>query len=113
MFQIKVLSSVELNGKMVTYSEWVKIWQECPRNSVGIATGYVLERRGSIFGSGKGFFLRHSVKTGSGAHPASYPSGTRVLPQGVKRPGPEDAHLPPSSAEVKNSEAIISSPIRA
>jgi hypothetical protein len=48
------------------------------------------------------FSLRHSVQTGSGAHPASYPmGGTRGSFPGVKRPGCEADHSPPSSAEVK------------
>jgi hypothetical protein len=37
----------------------------------------------------------------NGAHPASYPMGTRALSLGVKRPGREADHSPPSSAEVK------------
>jgi hypothetical protein len=45
-------------------------------NSVGIATGYELEGRGSILDRGKIFFLFHSVQTGSGSPPASYPMGT-------------------------------------
>jgi len=35
------------------------------------------------------------------AHPASYTVGTRALSLGVKRPGRETDHSPPSSAEVK------------
>jgi hypothetical protein len=46
--------------------------------------------------------LQHHVQTGSGAHPASYPVGTRALSVGVKQPGHEADHSPPSSsAEVK------------
>jgi hypothetical protein len=46
--------------------------------------------------------LHHRVQNGSGAHPpASNPMGTRVLSLGVKRPGHEADHSPPSSAEVK------------
>jgi hypothetical protein len=46
--------------------------------------------------------LLHSVQTDPEAHPASYPMGTR----GVKRQGRVADHSPPSSAEVKKSEAI-------
>jgi hypothetical protein len=46
------------------------------------------------------FSLHHSVQNGFGAHPASYPMGTRDLSLGVKRPGREVDHSPPSSAEV-------------
>jgi hypothetical protein len=39
--------------------------------------------------------------TGSGAHPASYPVGTRGPFPGVRRPGREADRSPPCSAEVK------------
>jgi hypothetical protein len=43
------------------------------------------------------------VQTGSGAHPASYPKGTRdSFPGGKARPGRDADHSPLSSAEVKN-----------
>jgi hypothetical protein len=48
--------------------------------SVGIAQGYGLDDRGSRirFPAGAGnFSLHHRVQNGSGAHPASYPMGTR------------------------------------
>jgi hypothetical protein len=41
------------------------------------------------------------VQNGTGAHPASYPMGTGALSVGIKRPGREADHSPPSSAEVK------------
>jgi hypothetical protein len=81
-------------------------------NSVGIATGYGLDDRGSIPGRGKRFSLLPSVQTGSGVHPASYPVGTGALSIGVKRPGYDADHSPPTSAEVKNSGAIPLPPIR-
>jgi hypothetical protein len=43
-------------------------------SSVGIATGFGPDDRGSIR-AGKHFYLLHSVQTGSEAHPASYPMG--------------------------------------
>jgi hypothetical protein len=49
-------------------------------SSVGIALGYGLDDRGSRvrFSAGAGnFSLRHRFQNGSGAHPASYPMGTR------------------------------------
>jgi hypothetical protein len=49
-------------------------------SSVGIALGYGLDDRGSRvrFPAGAGnFSLHHRVHNGSGAHPASYPMGTR------------------------------------
>jgi len=41
------------------------------------------------------------IQTGSGAHPASYALVPGALFLGVKRPGHEADHSPPSSAEVK------------
>jgi len=45
------------------------------------------------------FSLRQRVQTGSGAHTAFYPMGTRVFFLGVKWPGSEADHSPPSTAE--------------
>jgi hypothetical protein len=54
------------------------------------------------FLAGAGNFpLHHRVQNGSGAHPASYPMGTRGSFPGVKRPGREADYSPPSSAEIK------------
>jgi hypothetical protein len=48
------------------------------------------------------FSLHHHVQKGSGAHPASYPMGTRGgFSLGIKRPGRGADHSPQSSAEVK------------
>jgi hypothetical protein len=84
-----------------------------PSLTVG-TTGYGLDIPGSIPGSVR-FSLLHSVQTGSGAHPASYPMGTGdSLPQeggGVQRQGYEAHHTPPSSAEVKKVELYLHSPI--
>jgi hypothetical protein len=71
-------------------------------SSVGIATGYGLDDRGvgvrvSVRSN---FSLLHVVQTGSGVHPASYPIGTKDSFPGVKRPGREADHSPPTSAEV-------------
>jgi hypothetical protein len=52
------------------------------------------------------FSLLHSVQTGSGAHPYSYPIGTAGSFGGIKRPGREADHSPPFSVEVKNGGAI-------
>jgi len=50
------------------------------------------------------------AQTGSGAHPASYPMGTRGLSLGVKRPGRESDHSSPSSAEAKIAWSYTSTP---
>jgi hypothetical protein len=59
-------------------------------SSVGIALGYGLDERGSRvrFPAGAGnFSLHHRVRNGSGAHPASYPIGTRGSFSGSKAAG--------------------------
>jgi hypothetical protein len=53
-------------------------------SSVGISTGWMIRVR---FPAVHGFTLLHGVKTGSGAHPASYPMGTRVYFSGGKAAG--------------------------
>jgi hypothetical protein len=73
-------------------------------SSVGMAVGYGLDNWGSRirFPAGTGnFSLYHRVHNGSGAHQASYPMGIGALSLGVKRPGREADHSPPSNAEVK------------
>jgi hypothetical protein len=59
-------------------------------NSVGIALAYRLDDRGSRvrFPAGAGSFsLHHRMQNGSGAHPASYPMGTRGSFSGAKAAG--------------------------
>jgi hypothetical protein len=57
--------------------------------------------------------LHHRVQNGSGAHPTSYPMGIRGSFPGVKRPGREADHSPPSRAKVKNAWSYTSTlPIR-
>jgi hypothetical protein len=69
------------------------IWYDIRKgsdSSVGIALGYGLEDRGSKdrFPAGVGnFSLHHRVQNGSGAHPASYPIGTRGSFLGGKAAG--------------------------
>jgi hypothetical protein len=64
------------------------------------------------FSSRKGqwwdFSLRHPAQIGPGAHQASYPMGTEGSYIGVKRPGREADHSPPSSAEAKNAGTYTS-----
>jgi hypothetical protein len=48
-------------------------------SAVGIATSYWLDGRGSIPGRDKRLYPLHSIQTGSGAHPVSYPMGTGWL----------------------------------
>jgi hypothetical protein len=58
------------------------------------------------------FFLPHSVQSGSGVHPASYPMGTRDSFPGVNRTGCEPYHSPTSSAKIKNAWSYTSIPLR-
>jgi hypothetical protein len=55
--------------------------------------GYKMKDQALIPGRA-GFSLPHNVQIGSGAHTASYPTGTRTLSSGVKRPGCETNHSP-------------------
>jgi hypothetical protein len=73
-------------------------------SSVGIALGYGLDDRGSrvrFSAEAENFSLHHRVQNGSGAHPVSYPTGTRGFFPGVKRLGREADQSLPSSAEVE------------
>jgi hypothetical protein len=72
----------------------------------GIATGYGLDGRSSILNRDRDFSLLHSVQTDSRAHLAAYPVGTGSSFRGVKLPGREAYHSPPSCAEVKNGGCI-------
>jgi hypothetical protein len=59
-------------------------------SSVDIALGYGLDDRGSRFrfpAEAGNFSLHYRVKNSSGAHPASYPMGTRVSFLGGKAAG--------------------------
>jgi hypothetical protein len=59
------------------------------------------------------FSLHQRVQNGSGAHPASYPVGSRGSFPEEKLPGREADHSPPSSAEVRECvELYLHSPIR-
>jgi hypothetical protein len=74
---------------------------------VGAVTDYGLDGTASIADRGRDLSLLHSVRTGSGAHPASCPGGWGgAISPGVKRPGREADPSPPSIAEVKNDGAI-------
>jgi hypothetical protein len=55
--------------------------------------------------------LHHCIHTGSGAHPASCPSGSRTLSLEVKWLEHEADHSIPFSAEVNSMELYLHSPI--
>jgi hypothetical protein len=67
-----------------------KLAKKSGDSSVGIALGYGQDDRGSRirFPAGAGnFSLHHRVQNGFGAHPASYPMGTRGTSPGGKAAG--------------------------
>jgi hypothetical protein len=75
---------MEVSGQLIHMS-LVSYVTESRDSSVGIALGYGLDDRGSRvrFSAGAGnLSLHHRVQNGSGAHPASYPMGTRGFPWG-------------------------------
>jgi hypothetical protein len=84
------------------------IWRpSIPHNEFGIALGY---RDRFLAGAGN-FSLHHRVQNGAGTHPASCPLGTGGSFPGIKRPGREADHSPPSSATVKECvELYLHSP---
>jgi len=53
---------------------------------------------------------RDKVTSWTGAHPACYPLGTGALSRGVRRPGRDADHSPPSSAKIKNAWNCTSTP---
>jgi hypothetical protein len=68
-----------------------------------VAKFWAAELSGFEFRWGQDSSPLRVVQTGSGAHPASYRIGTGALSKGVKWQEPEADHLPPTSAEVKNT----------
>jgi hypothetical protein len=78
----------------------LKKWFDIPshNSSVGIALGYGLDDRGSsvrfLVGAGN-YSLHHGVQNGSGAHPASYPMGTKGSFPGGKAAGSWSRPLTP------------------
>jgi hypothetical protein len=85
---LKGIATSNIKGKHI-YFFIDSVWKLLD-SSVGIALGYGLDDRGSgvRFPAGAGnFSLHHRVQNGSGAHPASYPMGTRGSFPGNKEAG--------------------------
>jgi hypothetical protein len=73
-------------------------------SSVGIALGYGVDDRGSRVRFPAGIFLFTTVvRTALGLTQCPIQWVPGALSLGVKRPGHEADHSPPSSAEVKNA----------
>jgi hypothetical protein len=105
--------SSEIPRSLLRKYRYVPLMGRSSDSSVGIALACGLDDRCSRvrFSAGAGnFSLHHRIQNGSGAHPASYPMGTRNFSLGVKQPGREANHSPPSSVEVKNSWSYTSTP---
>jgi len=79
-----------------------------PGSSVGIATGYGLDRPGIESRWGARFSA--PTQTGPGAHPASRTMVTGSFPGGKERPGRDADHSPPSSAMVMKEQSYTSTP---
>jgi hypothetical protein len=75
-------------------------------SSVGIGTGYGLQRRRSISGRGERFVSIPQRPESSRAQTASHSMDTGGYLPGYKAAGCETDHTPPSSAEVKKGGAI-------
>jgi hypothetical protein len=81
--------SVKALGQLYLYLTFAYVIKSRD-SSVGVALGYGLDDLGSRvrFTSWAGdFSLHHRVQNGSGAHPASYPMGTRGCFPGCKAAG--------------------------
>jgi hypothetical protein len=91
---MKVGWSIAANGSC-TFSHTMKNVWFCP--CVEALQSTVIR---FLAGAGN-FSLHHRVQNGSGAHPASYPMGTRGSFPGGKASGAWSWPLTPSSAEVK------------
>jgi hypothetical protein len=84
-------------------------------SSVGIALGYGLDVRGFDSRRGLGIFLFTTAVSGTALGPTQPPIQCvpGALSLGVKRPGREADHSPPTSAEVKEwVELYLHSPVR-
>ena len=94
-----------MSGSLIDSILAVSSAGECGQdNSVGIATYKGAGRSGDRIPMGATFPA--PIQTGLGAQPASYTMGNWSFPD-VKRPGRGVDHPPPSSAEVRESRAIL------
>jgi hypothetical protein len=87
----------------------LKLWD----SAVGITTGLRdggPRGRDSSHSRVKNFLFINVVKTGFGAHPASYPVGIAGSFPGVKRPVREAGHSNPTSPKVKKIWVYSSTP---
>jgi hypothetical protein len=81
-------------------------------NSVGMVTGYGMDRQGSTLGRVKRFFSSPQRPDRLWGAPSLLSSGYRGRFSGCKRPEREADDSPPSSSEIKNGGAVPPLPIR-
>jgi hypothetical protein len=96
-----------IRPKIFTVNSQYQISPKCVQynSSVGIATGYGLDGRGSIPGRDKMFLFPIAPRAlGPTQFPIQWVPG--ALSSGIKRSGREDDHSSPSSVEVKDDGAI-------
>jgi hypothetical protein len=104
-----VITIIYRQTRKFTRPEWIQfLWEN---SSVGIATGYRLDSRGSIPGRNKNFLLFTSSRPALGPTQPPIQWAPEDLSPGVKRPGCKFDHSPPSSAEVSNGGAIPPVPL--
>jgi hypothetical protein len=90
------------------YMKWyILVYISHSRYSDGLRTEW---QRSDFWQVQRYLYLLHSVQTGSGATPASYPMGIGDSFPEVKRPKREADCSPPYSAKVKNCGAITPLP---
>jgi hypothetical protein len=75
-------------------------------SSVSTMAGYGLDDQGLIPGRGRKLSLCHSVQTGCGVHPASYPLDMGVSFHRVKWIDHEGDHSPSPNTVVKNARSF-------
>jgi hypothetical protein len=105
-------SSLPYSQKPANFVSYI-IWWYCISwmsrdSSVGVATSYGPDGRGSIPGRGKIFFFTPQLPDRISGTPSLLANGYRGdIFQGLRRPGREADQSSPSSVEVKNGGAML------
>jgi hypothetical protein len=89
----------------------IRMLRDSTFNILWLATSYGLEGRGSVPGRGKIFLFSIASSPVLGPTQPTIQWVSRSLSSGLKRPGREADHSPPSTAEVKNGAAYLHYPI--
>jgi hypothetical protein len=102
--------SMEILIQKAWYNEFYLMVLRSWDSSVSIATGYGLDGWDSILSIGKNLLFSTESRQTLGTTQPPIQWVREAIALEVKRPGGEADYLPPSSAEVKNCEAITSLP---